>query len=209
MRPSEICQIRPCDVDQSQKVWCYTPASHKTQHHHKSRQIFIGPKAKAILKPYLDREPTANCFSPIESRAVQQRKRTAKRVTPANAGNKVGDVKKRWPKWKAGDVFTTDTYRRAITRACEVAFGMPKDLRRASRNETPEEKATRQAKATKWREKHCWAPNRLRHSAASDIRRRYGLEHAQVLPGHAEADMTQRYAEKDAEKARKVAWEIG
>ncbi len=42
-----------------------------------------------------------------------------------------------------------------------------------------------------------WAPNRLRHARATEIRRTYGLEAAQVILGHAKADVTQVYAERD------------
>ncbi len=55
----------------------------------------------------------------------------------------------------------------------------------------------------------CWAPNRLRHSAATDIRKRFGLEAAQILLGHAKADVTQIYAERDMSKAREIVREVG
>ncbi|MEO2032790.1 MAG: tyrosine-type recombinase/integrase [Planctomycetaceae bacterium] len=54
-----------------------------------------------------------------------------------------------------------------------------------------------------------WAPNRLRHSAATEIRKRYGLEAAQVILGHAKADTTQIYAERDATLAQRIAREVG
>ncbi len=54
-----------------------------------------------------------------------------------------------------------------------------------------------------------WSPNRLRRSAASAIRKGFGLEAAQVSLGHASADVTQVYAERDADLARRVAAEIG
>ena len=54
-----------------------------------------------------------------------------------------------------------------------------------------------------------WSPNRLRHSAGTEIRRRYGLEAAQVVLGHAKADVTQVYAERDIELARRVIQEVG
>jgi site-specific recombinase XerC len=54
-----------------------------------------------------------------------------------------------------------------------------------------------------------WAPNRLRHSAGTEIRKRFGLEAAQVTLGHASADVTQVYAERDAKLAAEVARKIG
>ena len=52
-------------------------------------------------------------------------------------------------------------------------------------------------------------PNRLRHSAASVIRNQYGLEAAQVVLGHAKADTTQIYAERDMALAAEIMQKIG
>jgi integrase len=52
-------------------------------------------------------------------------------------------------------------------------------------------------------------PNQLRHTAATEIRKRFGLEGAQVALGHSSADVTQVYAEADKAKATLIAKEIG
>jgi integrase len=54
-----------------------------------------------------------------------------------------------------------------------------------------------------------WSPNRLRHAAGTKVRQQYGLEGAQVILGHAKADVTEIYAERDTERARQIAMEIG
>ena len=54
-----------------------------------------------------------------------------------------------------------------------------------------------------------WSPNQLRHSAATEIRKKFGLEAAQVVCGHQSADVTQIYAERDLELALRVAQEVG
>ena len=54
-----------------------------------------------------------------------------------------------------------------------------------------------------------WTPNRLRHNAATIIRKEYGIEAAQVMLGHSRADITQVCAERDRTKALKTAEEIG
>jgi len=51
--------------------------------------------------------------------------------------------------------------------------------------------------------------NRLRHSAATEIRRQFGLEAAQVTLGHATADVSQIYAERDLSLATEVMGKIG
>ena len=50
----------------------------------------------------------------------------------------------------------------------------------------------------------CWSPNRLRHSMATEVRRNYGLEAVQVVLGHATANVTQIYAERDLNLAARI-----
>lgn len=54
-----------------------------------------------------------------------------------------------------------------------------------------------------------WHPNQLRHTFATDVRATYGVEAAQVLLGHARADVTQVYAERNERRAAEVAAEVG
>ncbi|MEX2171337.1 MAG: hypothetical protein WD851_18600 [Pirellulales bacterium] len=50
MRPTEVCILRPMDVDCSSDVWTtYRPESHKTEHYGRERVILIGPQAQSIL----------------------------------------------------------------------------------------------------------------------------------------------------------------
>jgi site-specific recombinase XerC len=61
--------------------------------------------------------------------------------------------------------------------------------------------ASRSAKAAKI--------GQLRHTVATKIRRKYGLEAAQVVLGHSMANVTQIYAERDLAKAAAVIREVG
>ena len=61
----------------------------------------------------------------------------------------------------------------------------------------------------KWQSEHRWSPNQLRHTAGTAIRKRFGLEAAQVILGHASADVTQIYAERDLQKAVDIMREVG
>ena len=54
-----------------------------------------------------------------------------------------------------------------------------------------------------------WHPNQLRHTFATAVRRGHGLEAAQVLLGHARADVTQVYAERNEKLAAEVAKAVG
>ncbi len=78
-----------------------------------------------------------------------------------------------------GTAYTSCRYRRAVTRACLKAGISP------------------------------WFPNMIRHTYASEARRLFGLEGAQVALGHSKADVTQMYAERDHLLAARVAAELG
>ena len=54
-----------------------------------------------------------------------------------------------------------------------------------------------------------WGPNRLRHAAATEVRKEFGLEGAQIILGHASADVSQVYAERDIAKGLEIARKIG
>jgi site-specific recombinase XerC len=54
-----------------------------------------------------------------------------------------------------------------------------------------------------------WSPNQLRHTAATRIRRRYGIELARIILGHTNLVTTQVYTEADFHKALSVIGEFG
>jgi integrase len=192
-RPGEVCQIRPCDVDRSSEVWEYRPQSHKMEHHGRQRVIYIGPKAQAVLLPYLLRATDAHCFSPTESvrkREVEMRASRKTRVQPSQQCRR-----KRKPMVLPGEFYGRQSYSQAITRAIE----------RANRERT-EAAADMGVKPVLLPH---WHANQLRHSKATEVRRQFGLEAAQVSLGHAKADVTQVYAERDARLAVEVALKTG
>ena len=208
-RPGEVCQLRPVDVDRSNPVWVYHPSSYKTEHHDRDRIIFIGPKGQEVLRPYLLRATGAYCFSPAESVKQHLEARHAARKTPLSCGNKPGSSRRSQPKCQPKERYTKDAYNLAIRRACEAAFGMPKELRRISKKLADNERKRLQKLAAEWRAKHCWSPNQLRHAAGTTVRRLYGLEAAQVVLGHAKADVTQVYAARDMALAAEIMGKIG
>jgi len=54
-----------------------------------------------------------------------------------------------------------------------------------------------------------WHPNQLRHARATEVRRQRGLEAAQLVLGHAAADVTQIYAERDLAALVEIARATG
>ena len=120
MRSGEVVLMRACDINRSSDVWLYRPPGHKMSYRGRERVIPLGPRAQAILKPYLSgREPDAYLFDPREARAEQDAARRAKRPTQVAAGRKPRQVA--CPKVQPRPHYTPDTYGRAITRACAAA----------------------------------------------------------------------------------------
>lgn len=83
------------------------------------------------------------------------------------------------PRKKPGQSYDVSSYRRAITRACGKAGISP------------------------------WHPNQLRHLAATNLRREFGIEVARAVLGHTTVDMTEVYAEMDSAKARDAMAKLG
>ncbi len=105
--------------------------------------------------------------------------------------------------------YTPAGYRRAITRACERAF-MPAELRTIDRKLPAEQKAAARKEARAWRDAHVWHPNQLRHAAATAITAHYGDDDAaRTVLGHKTNTTTAVYFERDLDKARSIAREVG
>ena len=119
MRPGEVCSMRTCDLDMSGSVWIYSPDSHKMLYQDRERRIYIGPRAQAVLKPWLRSEPSAFLFSPAEARAERHTAMRKERKTPVQPSQR--DRKKLGAKRRPGLRYTTATYYHAIMSACERA----------------------------------------------------------------------------------------
>jgi len=194
-RPAEVCILRPVDLDRSKSVWTYRPAVHKTEHLDRERIICIGPRAQAILEPYLGRSANSYCFSPCDAEEQRRAIQHAQRRVPLKYGNRPGTNRKKRPRRKPGASYTTDSYRRAIHRAVDAA--------------NKQRQTNAEAQGLEYEPIPQWSPNQLRHAAATELRRRFGIEASRVVLGHSEVETTQIYAERDLELAKKIAKELG
>jgi integrase len=216
MRPGEACIMRACDLDMSGRSWVYHPKSHKTAHHGFQREIFLGPRAQEIVKPFLKTEWQAYLFSPGDAREdrfqILRAKRKSK-VQPSQACRR-----RRKPAKVPGDRYTVASYRRAIAYACQRAFPLPEPLaprlKADNKRETKKDWKSRLTPGEKeeiraWKREHCWHPHQLRHNAATNLRRQYGVELARIILGHKTAFTTEIYAEADRQQAAEVMAKIG
>ena len=117
-------------------------------------------------------------------------------------------------------------YYRAVADGCDGANPPPPDLarqrvpargRKAKRSTRWETRAEwkarlgpeRWAELLAWREEHRWHPHQLRHAAGSRLRKEFGVEAAQVILGHKTLSVTELYAEKNVEAARRIMAAVG
>ena len=145
MRPGEAVALTAAELDLEGEPWVYRPSEHKTVHQDRDRCIYLGPRAREVLTPFLAGGLGGWLF-------------------PARNGRGHRTV----PSWE-----------RVLKRRCRQT-GVP-----------------------------VWLPNRLRHARLTEVRRVAGLEAAQVIGGHARADVSEIYAERDASLAKRVAEETG
>ncbi len=178
MRPGEACIMRLADIDRSSDVWAYKPQSHKTQHHGRERIVFLGPKAQALIQPFLTADRERYLFSPQNAEADRNAARRENRRSPMTPSQAARQPKED-PIRTAGECYHRQSYTKAIARACKLA---KVDL---------------------------WSPNRLRHNAATELRKQFGLEAARTVLGHSESDTTQCYAEFDFDTARRIIGAVG
>ncbi len=80
---------------------------------------------------------------------------------------------------RPGDRYKVSSYDRAIANACRRG-GVPN-----------------------------WAPNQLRHTRATELRKEYGLDTARAVLSHSSHTVTEVYAELDATKAAEVMERLG
>lgn len=109
MRPGEVCAMRwrdidkhPEEVDPKLKLWRYTVAAPKAEHHGTETVYLLNDACQSILKRFV-KTPAAFLFTPRDT------------------------IRQRWPGGAEGllDVasgrYTAASYRQAIERACEAA----------------------------------------------------------------------------------------
>jgi integrase len=129
MRSCEVRAMRTCDIDRSNpECWLYRPGSDRGEHgKHKNawrgqdRVIPLGPKAIAVLTPWLNEgDPTACLFQPRLATEEANEKRRAKRQsrrTPRQAARRRAPAPRRAP----GVMYSSNTYAQSVARACKKA----------------------------------------------------------------------------------------
>ena len=132
---------------------------------------------------------------PAESERKRRELQHAARKTPQCCGNVPGSNRVRRRKRRPACRYDNCSYAHAVRTACDAAD-------RKAHEEQPDAKPEERFVPR-------WSPNQLRHSVATAVRKQFGLEAVQVVLGHATADVTQIYAERDLTLAAHVMKKIG
>jgi integrase len=219
-RAGEAMAMRAEDLDRSGSPWCWRPRRHKNSHRGHERVLFLGPQAQAVVRPFLrltcplcgatdllgrlawrgqlcgpcaDRCDEAGIFGPWPSPTpagdyylfspreyvADLHARRAANRKTKRTPSEEMSRRKAHPKRRPAERYNRRSYRQAVLRACEKA-GVPP-----------------------------WSPLQLRHTTATRIRSRYGVEVARVILGHTRVETSQIYAERDLDRAAEVMGEIG
>jgi len=209
MRPGEVTIMRSIDISTSGKLWTYRPGSDRGAHgKHKNawrghdKVILLGPRAQAVLAPWLRANVTEYLFQPREAMAAfraEQRRQRKSKVTPSQANRKPKSNPKRVP----GDRYKVSRYDQAVSKAVEAA-------NKAQACEACKEKpAEERCQACQAAAIPHWHPNQLRHAKATEIRRVAGIDAARVVLGHKSPAITEVYAELDRGKAAEIIERLG
>jgi integrase len=230
MRPGEVCRLKLAEIDHSGPVWLYRPGRHKTRHRGKTRVVPIGPRGQAVLLAFLAGRTPPPCGAGAFDLATPAGRLAAAVVFDGHArpidAALLRDLSRPVVLF-GGSVVDPDAFIFDAARDRAERFAA---WRRARKSKVPPSQRDRRKAApakvpgrgfrphayTNAVGKACraagvphWHPNQLRHLRGTEVRRGFGLEAAQVVLGHARADVTQVYAERDLALALDVADRTG
>lgn len=194
-RPSEILTMRNGDIDRTTdpSCWRYRPRKHKNSHRKQNRVICLGPRAQAVLAPWLKADADAYIFQPREAVAAlalsrksahrndQQRARSAaskRRAAEVARKAKTGrskPVKSR----HAGEVYDHRRISNAVRRACRKHSIEP------------------------------WTPYQMRHAMATRVEETIDFDTARKVLGKKSVADTARYVHADERAAAEAMKRIG
>ncbi len=116
MRPGEVVQMRSADIDMAAQPWVYSPRTHKTRHHGITRDIDIGPKAQAVITPFIGSAISLHLFRPVDAirKFHNERRKNARFCN-------IQYRRRRKPLKRPGEHYTTASYGHAVHAACRRA----------------------------------------------------------------------------------------
>lgn len=191
MRSDELLKIRPCDISDG----VYRPPSHKTAWRGKTKLVCLGPRARRLLSICQPDSPDGFFFTPAAVVREHSQRRARMRRSKLYAADRKRPRRIRLLR----DRYDSHAFQQAINHAFA---GLAKSLGH---------RRPKGVKLIPWLGtigvEH-WHPHQLRHSRATIIRARYGVEAAQSVIGNSLSE-TQLYAERSLNLAVRIAAETG
>jgi integrase len=194
-RPSEILSMRSGDIDRTTDpdCWRYRPRSHKNSHRNQSRVICLGPRAQAVLAPWLKEDADAYIFQPREAvaalaqsrkkahRTDRQRARSAQAKRSADEARRKAKTGRAAPlcSRNAGEVYEHRRISNAVRRACSKNGIEP------------------------------WTPYQMRHAMATRVEETIDFDTARKVLGKKSVADTARYVHADERAAAEAMKRIG
>jgi integrase len=111
--------------------------------------------------------------------AMKERRAAMRALRKSRVQPSQRDRSKAQPAKAPGDRYTVSSYRRSIQAGC------------------------RKAAVARWH------PHQLRHAAATEVRKQFGLEASRIVLGHEDVRATELYAEKDWSRGVEIMRQIG
>ena len=197
MRPSEVCRMKPGEIDREYTapdgtvVWMYTPGTNKNSWREKRRNkeyvriIPLGKPEQDIIAPRLvGKSDDDHVFSPKDAMREHYAERAAKRqsrVQPSQVKRKARNAKN--PKRRDRDHYDKRSYLGAISRSIKNA-----NKRLPVGEQIPH-----------------WTPYQLRHAGVTETILQAALEIARATAGHQSTAVTELYHHADVRIATELA----
>lgn len=178
-RPGEIVTLKREQMDMSGPVWILELTNHKNAWRNKKRVLYFGKQAQAILKAFFLLRRPGEYLFQPAD-CYQERVESARKHRRPNQPSNPRKTDR-----TISDHYDTRAYAKAIGNACAA---------------NPHKK---------WKEIPVWSPNQLRHNAASELRRQYGIEVTRAVLGHSCLSTSEIYAEVDQAAVMRVMSERG
>jgi integrase len=122
-RAQDVVLMRSCDLRTTGEIWVYEPSSHKNSWRGRTRIVFLGPQAQAVIRPFLKGDLDAYLFCPrdaVEEFHARRRQQRATKRTPSEQRR----TRKAVPKWQQHSRYSVNTFQQAVRRTCR-RVGLP------------------------------------------------------------------------------------
>lgn len=182
-RAEDVVIMRTCDIVRDEDIWKYRPESHKNQWREEDneihkREVLLGKCCQEVVRPFLNEGQTE---AYLFSPLEAKAAFQAERASQRKTKRTPSELKKRrkkHPQRAPRERYDVNTFQQSIRKTCKK-LGV-----------------------------RVWKLLEIRHTRATDVRERYGVEGASASLGNT-VEAAQIYAEKNKVLAHKIATEMG